>query len=181
MGVFGSYKRWRHSKGFGVHSPYAFRFISDVINPGEYGYYQYSALEALLVKNNLYSPQNFKNMALLMRTIYFLKTKRIIALPSISGNAKILADSSKTSYLSLKDNHSVKFREGDLLMISGSLENEKIIEEAIISNIPVLSIQPDINVRKILEKQWLTGVLFNWKNKLLYIPRQDMAYVSYTL
>lgn len=36
------FRRWRHSRGFGVHSPFAFRFITEVLClPEIYGYYSY--------------------------------------------------------------------------------------------------------------------------------------------
>lgn len=35
-------RRLRHSRGFGIHSPFAYRFITEVLNlPKEYGYYAY--------------------------------------------------------------------------------------------------------------------------------------------
>lgn len=34
--------RVRHKHGFGIHSPFAYRFITEVLNlPGNYGYYSY--------------------------------------------------------------------------------------------------------------------------------------------
>lgn len=38
--------RLRTSRGFGVHSPFAFRFISDVLRERRYAYYAYHAIEA---------------------------------------------------------------------------------------------------------------------------------------
>lgn len=36
------FNRWRHSRGFGIHSPFAFRFVTEVLClPKEYGYYAY--------------------------------------------------------------------------------------------------------------------------------------------
>lgn len=38
-----SLARRRHSSGFGIHSPFAYRFITEVLcQPGEYGYYAYA-------------------------------------------------------------------------------------------------------------------------------------------
>lgn len=40
LNISRAYKRWRHGRGFGVHSPFAFRFITEVLNlPGYYTYY----------------------------------------------------------------------------------------------------------------------------------------------
>lgn len=30
--ISAGYRRWRHSKGFGVHSPFAYRFVRDVVS-----------------------------------------------------------------------------------------------------------------------------------------------------
>lgn len=44
-----SYKRWRHTRGYGVHSPFAYRVVSRVIHPrGGYGYYGYERIEESL-------------------------------------------------------------------------------------------------------------------------------------
>lgn len=43
MGLARAYKRWRHGRGFGVHSPYAFRMVTDVLRlPSSYFYYAYT-------------------------------------------------------------------------------------------------------------------------------------------
>lgn len=42
------YKHWRHSHGFGIHSPSAYRLIREVLRPSpSYGYYGYNALRRL--------------------------------------------------------------------------------------------------------------------------------------
>lgn len=42
-----SLKRWRNTRGFGVHSPFGYDIARNVVRPGrDYGYYGYSAIEA---------------------------------------------------------------------------------------------------------------------------------------
>ena len=42
LNIKATLQRWRHGMGFGVHSPFAFRFITEVLNlPKIYGYYAY--------------------------------------------------------------------------------------------------------------------------------------------
>ncbi|MBD5237634.1 MAG: hypothetical protein HDS62_08930 [Bacteroidales bacterium] len=42
-----SYRRLRHTYGFGVHSPYAFRMVRDVVRPGrQYAWYGYEDIDA---------------------------------------------------------------------------------------------------------------------------------------
>lgn len=44
--MFDRYIRWRHSRGFGIHSPSAYRLIREVLCPSSrYGYYSYASLE----------------------------------------------------------------------------------------------------------------------------------------
>lgn len=41
----GIYKCWRHGRGFGVHSPYAYRMVREVLNlPRGYVYYAYGEI-----------------------------------------------------------------------------------------------------------------------------------------
>lgn len=55
------YKRWRHARGFGIHSPSAYRLVREVLRPGNaYAYYAYEdigrarrALPNLLSQNEL--------------------------------------------------------------------------------------------------------------------------------
>lgn len=46
--MFEWYKRWRHSRGYGVHSPSAYRLVMEVIRPSTlYAYYAYPLLHSL--------------------------------------------------------------------------------------------------------------------------------------
>ncbi len=45
MGLAAAYKRWRHGRGYGVHSPYAFRMVCDVLRlPRGYAYHAYAPI-----------------------------------------------------------------------------------------------------------------------------------------
>lgn len=41
QGLLRRYKRWRHGRGFGIHSPFAFRFITEVLRQ-KHPYYGYA-------------------------------------------------------------------------------------------------------------------------------------------
>lgn len=43
LGILSSFKRLRHGRGFGVHSPYAYAFITEVLRQ-PYAYYAYAEL-----------------------------------------------------------------------------------------------------------------------------------------
>lgn len=41
-----SYRRWRHSRGFGVHSPWAYGVVSEVLRSNDrYGYYAWDSID----------------------------------------------------------------------------------------------------------------------------------------
>ena len=45
LGIFEGYRRWRHTRGYGVHSPYAFNLVTSVVHPGDYSWYGYSDID----------------------------------------------------------------------------------------------------------------------------------------
>lgn len=48
MGLMRMYKRWRHSRGYGVHTPSGYAFVREVVHPGRrYRYYAYRTLPRL--------------------------------------------------------------------------------------------------------------------------------------
>lgn len=51
MSLAARYKRWRHGRGFGVHSPYAYRMVTDVLRlPRTYAYYDYAEIARARVR-----------------------------------------------------------------------------------------------------------------------------------
>ena len=47
-----SYKRWRHTRGYGVHSPYAYSVVKEVVRPGRrYAYYGYDDIDNAIDSN----------------------------------------------------------------------------------------------------------------------------------
>lgn len=46
MKLFEAYKRWRHTRGYGVHSPFAYKIVKEVLQDKRgYAYYAYQNLE----------------------------------------------------------------------------------------------------------------------------------------
>lgn len=51
MGLGKLYKRWRHTRGFGVHSPYGYDVVKSVVAPSRiYGWYGYAAIDVALAQ-----------------------------------------------------------------------------------------------------------------------------------
>ena len=68
-----AFKRYRHGKGFGIHSPFAFSFVLKVLRE-RLPYYSYARLEAL-------------RAMVISRTRHHLRHPRIIS----SKNAKLIS------------------------------------------------------------------------------------------
>ena len=76
MGLFLSYKRLRHSRGFGIHSPWAYRFVTEAIRPHR-GYAYYAYRSAIMRRPLAVNPR------LLFRVILHLRPKSVtIAAPT---------------------------------------------------------------------------------------------------
>ena len=85
MNPWESYLRWRHSRGFGVHSPFAYRFVTDVLRPGQYGYYAYHEADRLVTMPKYAAWSRRKEIYFLIRLFLFLGTKRVV----ISGEKNL--------------------------------------------------------------------------------------------
>ncbi len=54
MKILQRFRRWRRSFGFGVHSPFAYRFIKEVLCPNSrYAYYAYADIIGYMRVNNI--------------------------------------------------------------------------------------------------------------------------------
>lgn len=45
MAILSRFNRWRHGRGFGIHSPYAFVFVTEVLRQ-KHGFYAYTQLKS---------------------------------------------------------------------------------------------------------------------------------------
>ena len=182
MNLWKGYIRWRHSRGYGVHSPYAYRFITDVLKPGIYGYYAYNLLPSLSKGQSIDSGKFYKEAKFLIRLAIFLSIKRIISYGKRLPEAQIAAKALKILYYGCDGHAEVRFKRGDLLIIP---ENHSlpsiIIEKAIENNVPVFALNPSKELRKILESPIKNGLLFTGQTRILLIPRREMEYVAYSI
>lgn len=170
-----AYKRYRHSKGFGIHSPFAYRFVTDVLNPGQYGYYAYDNLPVSLNSNDE------KETKRLIRLAVFLKTKRFLVYPESSKSIRAAAKALGLKSPSAISSSFSKFGKDDLLIVSGRVIPLEIIDNAISKHASILALNPDMDLRTSLEKPRQKGLLFSGKNRILLIPRQEMYYIAYDI
>lgn len=77
-----SYKRWRHTRGFGVHSPFAYRLIRYAIRPRpDYAFYADEELEDLALSSGCSGPELRRAKKLLRLAVTLDFRKAVIWLP----------------------------------------------------------------------------------------------------
>ena len=86
--------RWRHRRGYGVHSPYAFHFITDVVYES-LAYYAYAPLHRRLTAANWYAMRydtlcglSEKDIRLLFRLVNFCQPSCFL----FHGASEVLVD-----------------------------------------------------------------------------------------
>lgn len=181
--IWKGYLRWRHSHGFGVHSPYAYHIVTGVIRPGDYGYYGYHIIDRKLRASKV-SETNIlskKNLYLILRLLINAPFKRLILFPSINPILKAMADYCGVKCCVLNCKKEDFYGYGDLLCLDQSSLPATMLSDLIEKGVSILVFNPDVTIRESLKTPLERGVFFEGKNICLLIPRREMAYVAYSM
>lgn len=194
MSLWNAYLRWRHSKGFGVHSPYAYKFVTNVIRLRHYGFYSYHEIDSHLSSKEIHDYRFLKLIRFTIRLVNFLNTRRIITPSPGSRLAEVTALAVDKEFIVIKDSDNFMFQNGDLLIISGCDQDTKKSDEgpelqlnlslaksAIHSGVTVFALHPQPELRALLAAPIPRGLLLNGGSKQILIPRPEMAYISYDI
>ena len=76
-------QRWRHARGFGIHSPFAFHLITDVIY-SKHAYYAFSDIEKILHEKQI-NISDFRLHHLTYRLIRYFNPASVLAIGSGGG------------------------------------------------------------------------------------------------
>lgn len=181
MNLWRHYLRWRHSKGYGVHSPYAYRLITEVLRPGRYGYYAYQQLDKLARPDKNLKSSFIREARFLVRLVIFLKAKRILNTGEKDYASQVVARVMKLVFFFSENQSSFNLKSGDLLVVKGGKLGKDILNEAVSRGTSVFAINPDKEFRQILELPIENGLLLTGRNKIILIPRKEMTYVAYEI
>ena len=169
-----TFQRKRHARGFGVHSPFAYRFVTDVIHPGRYGYYAFDEID----DDTALSPKVCRDAKWYVRIARFLESQRFVTPGDIPTGARRAAKALGVDVISAKEG---RWKDSDILIVNGEDGSYKLIKGALEAGIPVLAIQPDTRLRRRLEEPIAKGLALYSKNKILIVPRDAMAFTSYQI
>lgn len=173
-------KRFRHTRGFGVHSPFGFEFVNRVINLKRiYTFYGYEQLRNLSSEINAGTPALHEAKLLL----------RLAAMQNPTG-AKIVID---------ENNLKILFSES-LRLANSQIYLDKEIEDAqlIIANFDLLEINSIIRILqrndctlylrnltpnnfKLLFDAMADGIAFEGKNSAIFCMRPATHKVNYKM
>lgn len=179
-----SYLRWRHSKGYGVHSPFAYSIVEMVINPGRgYGFYGYKDIERtarrLFPRDSLIEHRG----KLLLRLMALLRIKHLVISGEMSREMKSFLQvvaGGVSARLLVSGPNSVYGPES-LLLIWGenSQEKVKLAENVLKAYSPVVAFEPSPELRGLLETCLREGVAFYDKDAIIAVPRKETAFAGY--
>ena len=179
MNVWKGYLRWRHSRAYGVHSPYAYRFVKNVVRPGHYGYYAYENIDQFLRKEERDDYKFIRLVRFTIRLSIFLRIKKIIYSKSEERLAFVTAKSLHIPSEELCNDQ--KYREDILLLIGkGDIEDSEL-KSLMKFHIPIFAVSPDQKIRQLLEIPLSKGLLINGRHRMILIPRKEMEYVAYDM
>lgn len=178
-----AYKRWRHSRGFGVHSPFAYDLVRMAIRPGKgYGYYGYNLIEreALRPSAAHYTRRDRRDARLLLGILAQLCIRRLI----LPKGLPLMETAAKGSGAKTLTSCPARFKEGDFLLArrdcSEAGGKEGIIK-AIESGTPVMILDYDKDIAEAALSAMTDGLAMTGTRILLLIPREGMVLTTYTM
>lgn len=188
-----AYKRWRHSHGFGVHSPYAYTLIKSSISPGKYAYYGYWDIDkAILHPGATVYPSLRKDARLLLRLLVNLNSSALI-LPK--GSNPVFATAAKAAGVvasaSLpKPPHPGKVASTSLPQRATNpllLITDKTIPKPgeatlkINEGTSILAFDPSPRLRDEIKSAMTDGLILEGTHSLLAVPRPEMVLTYYSV
>lgn len=187
MWIWKAYLRWRHRKGFGVHSPFAYNLVTTAINPGVYGYYGYDAIDRLLLSSRERGGALRADARLLLRLLIHLGCRRLLLAAAAPALTKaVMAAAAKAAGAStalFKEGRIPKATNGDFLLIDGqeTLMTNDELRERLNAGTPVMIAEPTPGQNAMLYASCQRGVIFEGTRLTVAIPREEMAFVAYTM
>ena len=173
-----AFQRKRHSRGFGVHSTYAYRFVTDVVKSGKYGYYAYDVVD----HDTSLSAKEAADAKFLVRMLAFLNRAEIVcnATPSTSLKAAANALHIPLELLPEKKQHSERC-DNRLLVLENCDIKPAVLADLLGRATAIYATNPSPQLCDALSAPLSKGLLLKSKNKILLIPRSEMEYVAYDI
>lgn len=179
-----SYRRWRHTRGYGVHSPFAYEVVSEAVHPRRiYAYYGDTDIECSLLEAGLRAPHAERLARLLLRVCAIVRPEAVFfseTLPpalDITMEAAVRAADSYTAITRFPE----EADECSLAVFSGE-DNLSLIEGlAGISGMTLLLDEVSTEFQERIFKRVPQGLWLDGYGKALIFNRPGMTRTHYKL
>lgn len=179
-----AYVRWRHSRGYGVHSPFAYDLVDRAISPGNYAYYGYSAIDRTLLSPMTVSyPRERHDARLLLRILVALKTKVLFIYPP---DQPVFASAGRGAGCSVVEMSSQTIPDCDNPSDSFLLvRNEFPLKGGCIGWLThggaLMVVDPTPGARSRITRWNGGGLLLEGTRIIIAVPRQEMVHTRYSM
>lgn len=189
-----AYLRWRHSRGYGVHSPFAYNLVTMVVSPGKYGYYGYAAIDRCILTPGVASyPHLRRDARMLLRLLVNLRSPSLLI---CSPCREVFAAAAKAAGIPSRS-----WAPGDplpaanasantpasgaapapALVITGAVTDSAPVGDFLRGGGAVMAIDaPKPLTQEILDAM-TDGVVFAGKRIIIAVPRKEMAATLYSM
>lgn len=181
LSPFKAYLRLRHSHGYGIHSPFAYRLVTMAIHPGRYGYYGYAEIERTPEREGHPGRRDRRVARLLLRFLVASAAKRLVTSDPRRELWRSVARGAGIPFISFQPGRLPALQRGDMLLVSDSKIPSRILAEAIGRGCGVFALRPSPETSDALARPAGGGVLFAGTRIAIRIPNDDASFVRYTV
>lgn len=184
MSIFESiaagYKRWRHRRGYGVHSPFAYHLVKMAIAPeAGYAHYGYRDIDFAIPADT--HPGLRHDLRLLLRLCATLRSESItvpeFVHPDIRKGAATVA---RSLHIPFHEGHR-EGRKGDFLFLPGNTPAHVDALKWLHSGGAIMAAVPEDQLKADLLGYRECGVTFKGRKTILVVPNADVAFVAYDM
>ena len=160
--------RYRHSKGFGVHSPFAFRFITETLCNRKESYYLYPALEY-----NGHGDERV--LKLVLRVLCALKPKSVGLIPNSQPRVRDIIKE-------VDNEMALNFKDPEMYIVSPDYENDSdtLLAECLERGGNVLWCEQNQDAIEIINGM-KHGMSFSNGHSLIAVGRRDLPRQDFNL
>lgn len=178
---FKAYVRWRHSHGFGVHSPFAYNLVDMAVRPGIYGYYGYDEIDRVTLGAGYKGyPESRHDARLLLRFLVQLHTRRLLLPPGLPAMCAA-ADATGTERIIYSPHRLPPPQKDDLIIVTPGQITTGELDSRLKAGCAIFAISLPQDEIEALYTACRRGLCLRGKRINVVIPREDMAFVAYTM
>lgn len=181
-----AYKRWRHTHGYGVHSPFAYMMVKEIVRPGRlYRYYAETALYGTSLSKTAEGRAAKKSALLIHRFCARLAIRYCVVsegIPPLWAEAARSAGATLLPFGKENPGEGLMENESRLLIATwGHISLEKLKTWISVPGASLWILGGDSSLQKALERGLPEGIMLAGKKSLIVINRPKTRFVRYTV